>query len=135
MAADAGVLRAASRHATTGLSDGPIGAPTLQGADLKVGPYRTPRYVHARRSSTDAPACLAAAAFTLRLRDEMVDFEVYRTAGGRAAAGEPLYREPTDTTSSSIFAPFALMLTPFATLPGLQRKASGLPRPWPSLWH
>jgi hypothetical protein len=62
-------------------------------------------------------ACLAAAVFTLRLRDEMVDFEVYRTAGERAAAGEPLYREADGHFQFKYFAPFALMLAPFATLP------------------
>lgn len=67
--------------------------------------------------------CLAAAAFTLRIRHEMVDFEVYRTAGARAVAGEPLYRAADEHFQFKYFAASAFMFAPFAALPETAAKA------------
>lgn len=68
-------------------------------------------------------ACLAATAFTLRIRHEMVDFEVYRTAGARATAGEPLYRAADEHFQFKYFAASAFMFAPFAAMPETAAKA------------
>jgi alpha-1,2-mannosyltransferase len=67
--------------------------------------------------------CLAVVAFTSRVRNEMVDFEVYRTAGARAAAGEPLYRASDEHYQFKYFPPFAFVFTPLAALPATTAKA------------
>jgi hypothetical protein len=68
-------------------------------------------------------ACLGAATFTLRLRDELADFDVYRTAGARASVGEPLYRAADGHFQFKYFAPSAFMFVPFAAMPETPAKA------------
>jgi alpha-1,2-mannosyltransferase len=62
-------------------------------------------------------ACLATAAYAVRVRDKMPDFEVYRTAGARAAAGQPLYRASDEHYQFKYFPASAFVFTPFAALP------------------
>jgi hypothetical protein len=68
-------------------------------------------------------ACLAAVAFASRIRHEMVDFEVYRTAGARAAAGESLYRASDEHYQFKYFPASAFLFTPFAALPDTAARA------------
>ncbi len=69
-------------------------------------------------------ACLAYAAFTARIRYEMVDFEVYRTAGARAAAGDALYRASDEHYQFKYFPAVAFVFAPFAALPLAAAKAT-----------
>ena len=59
---------------------------------------------------------LAAVLFTVRVRREMVDFDVYRTAAIRATAGEPLYRTSDGHYQFKYLPAFALVMTPFGRL-------------------
>jgi Glycosyltransferase family 87 len=68
-------------------------------------------------------ACLAAVAFASRIRHEMVDFEVYRTAGARVAAGESLYRVSDEHYQFKYFPASAFLFTPFAALPDSAARA------------
>jgi alpha-1,2-mannosyltransferase len=68
-------------------------------------------------------ACLAAAAFTMRIRHEMVDFDVYRTAAIRATAGEPLYRASDEHYQFKYTPAFAFLFTPLAALPDAVARA------------
>ena len=70
-----------------------------------------------------ALAVLASAAFTYRARREMVDFDVYRVAGARAIAGEPLYRDADEHYRFKYFPASAFVFAPFALLPSLHAKA------------
>ena len=59
---------------------------------------------------------LALTAYNTRISREMVDFEVYRTAGRRAVAAEPLYR-PADGHYTFKYLPaFAVAMVPVAVL-------------------
>ncbi len=59
-------------------------------------------------------AALALAAYNLRVKDEMADFDVYRRAAVRALHAEPLY-QPADGHYQFKYLPvFALGMTPFA---------------------
>ncbi len=60
---------------------------------------------------------VAAVAFTRRSQREMYDFEVYRVAGVRAAAAEPLYRAEDGHWQFKYLPAFALAIAPLATLP------------------
>ena len=62
-------------------------------------------------------AAVAVAAFTRRSQREMYDFEVYRVAGVRAAAAEPLYRAEDGHWQFKYLPAFALAIAPLATLP------------------
>ena len=53
----------------------------------------------------------------------MVDFEVYRTAGARATAGESLYRATDEHYQFKYFPAFAFVFAPFAALPVPAAKA------------
>lgn len=53
----------------------------------------------------------------------MVDFEVYRTAGARATAGESLYRATDEHYQFKYFPAFAFVFVPFAALPVPAAKA------------
>jgi hypothetical protein len=68
-------------------------------------------------------ACLAAAAFTSRIRHGMPDFEVYRTAAARATSGEPLYRASDEHYQFKYFPVSAFLFAPFAPLPAGAAKA------------
>jgi hypothetical protein len=59
---------------------------------------------------------LAAAAYQTRIRKEMVDFGVYRTAAARARAAEPLYRVDDGHYQFKYLPAFALAMAPFAAL-------------------
>jgi hypothetical protein len=60
---------------------------------------------------------VAVAAFTRRSQREMYDFEVYRVAGVRAAAAEPLYRAEDGHWQFKYLPAFALAIAPLAMLP------------------
>jgi len=62
-------------------------------------------------------AVVAAAAFARRSQREMYDFEVYRVAGLRAAAAEPLYRAEDGHWQFKYLPAFALAVAPLAGLP------------------
>lgn len=62
-------------------------------------------------------AAVAVAAFTGRSHREMYDFEVYRVAGVRAAAAEPLYRAEDGHWQFKYLPAFALAVAPLTTLP------------------
>jgi hypothetical protein len=59
---------------------------------------------------------LAAVLFTTKIRTEMVDFGVYRTAGARAISAEPLYRSDDGHYQFKYLPAFALAMAPFARL-------------------
>jgi len=58
-----------------------------------------------------------AAVFTTRVSRKMPDFEVYYTAGARAAAAEPLYRESDGHYQFKYLPAFALFAAPVSKLP------------------
>ena len=57
------------------------------------------------------------AVFTTRVSRKMPDFEVYWTAGARAAASEPLYREEDGHFQFKYLPAFAVMAAPVAAMP------------------
>lgn len=57
---------------------------------------------------------IAGVVYQTRIRREMVDFEVYRTAGARAARAEPLYRATDGHYQFKYLPAFALAMTPFS---------------------
>src|SRR6478672_5028854 len=57
------------------------------------------------------------AVFTTRVSRKMPDFEVYRTAGARALAGEPLYRTEDGHFQFKYLPAFAVLASPLAKLP------------------
>jgi hypothetical protein len=57
------------------------------------------------------------AVFTTRVSRKMPDFEVYRTAGARAIAAEPLYRDSDGHFQFKYLPAFALLAAPLAKLP------------------
>lgn len=59
---------------------------------------------------------LALTAYNARISHEMVDFEVYRTAGRRAVAAEPLYREGDGHYTFKYLPAFAVAMAPVAIL-------------------
>jgi hypothetical protein len=59
---------------------------------------------------------LAAVIFTVRIRREMADFDVYRTAAIRATSAEPLYRESDGHYQFKYLPAFAIVMTPFGRL-------------------
>jgi hypothetical protein len=61
-------------------------------------------------------AVLALTAFNLRINREMADFEVYRTAGRRALAAEPLYQDGDGHYTFKYLPAFALAMAPAALL-------------------
>lgn len=67
---------------------------------------------------------LAAVIFTVRIRREMADFDVYRTAAIRATSAEPLYRESDGHYQFKYLPAFAMAMAPFAVLD--RETASGL---------
>ena len=68
-------------------------------------------------------ASLAATAYIVRVRERMVDFEVYRTAGARAALAEPLYQASDGHYQFKYFPAAAFLFTPLALLPAGIAKA------------
>ena len=71
------------------------------------------------------------AVFTTRVSRKMPDFEVYWTAGARAAAAQPLYRESDGHFQFKYLPAFALLAAPLAAMPlpaakGLWFAASGV---------
>ena len=70
-----------------------------------------------------AIAVLAAVLFTTRFSREMVDFDVYRTAAARAAAGEPLYRTSDGHYQFKYLPVFAIAMRPFARMDATLAKA------------
>jgi hypothetical protein len=65
----------------------------------------------------------AAMAYTARVRHEMVDFAVYRTAGARALDAAPLFRAEDGHYQFKYFPAFALAMMPFALAPPEAAKA------------
>lgn len=59
---------------------------------------------------------LALTAYNARIGREMADFEVYRTAGRRAVAAEPLYREGDGHYAFKYLPAFAVAMAPVAIL-------------------
>jgi hypothetical protein len=59
---------------------------------------------------------LAAVLFMTKIRSEMVDFGVYRTAAARAIAAEPLYRADDGHYQFKYLPAFALAMAPFAAI-------------------
>jgi hypothetical protein len=57
------------------------------------------------------------AVFTTRVSRKMPDFEVYRTAGARAAAAEPLYRADDGHFQFKYLPAFAIFAAPLAMMP------------------
>ena len=60
---------------------------------------------------------VAVVAFAKRSHKELHDFEVYRVAGARAAAGESLYRESDGHWQFKYLPAFAVAIAPLAQLP------------------
>ncbi len=60
---------------------------------------------------------VAVVAFAQRTHEELLDFEVYLTAGGRAAAGESLYRESDGHWQFKYLPAFAVAIAPLAKMP------------------
>ena len=57
------------------------------------------------------------AVFTTRVSRKMPDFEVYRTAGARALAAEPLYRADDGHFQFKYLPAFAIFAAPLAMVP------------------
>jgi hypothetical protein len=55
--------------------------------------------------------------FTVSVKDELLDFEVYRTAGARVVAGEPLYRVEDGHWQFKYLPAFAFAVAPLSLLP------------------
>ena len=68
-------------------------------------------------------AAIAVAAFTRRSQREMYDFDVYRVAGVRAAAAEPLYRAEDGHWQFKYLPAFALAIAPLAQVPPVAARA------------
>jgi hypothetical protein len=66
---------------------------------------------------------VATIAYAGRVRHEMVDFAVYRTAGGRAIEAAPLFRPDDGHYQFKYFPAFALAMTPLAVVPEEAAKA------------
>jgi hypothetical protein len=66
----------------------------------------------------------AVLAFTRRSHREMFDFEVYRVAGARAAAAEPLYRVEDGHWQFKYLPAFALAVAPLGQLPPVAARAA-----------
>ena len=66
---------------------------------------------------------VAAVVFVQRSHREMADFEVYRVAGARAAAGETLYRESDEHWQFKYLPAFAMAVAPLAQLPPVAARA------------
>jgi len=66
---------------------------------------------------------VAAVVFVQRSHREMFDFEVYRVAGARAAAGETLYRESDGHWQFKYLPAFALVVAPLAQVPPVAARA------------
>src|SRR5215472_9682140 len=64
-----------------------------------------------------------AALFTTKVSRRMPDFEVYWTAGSRAIAAQPLYREEDGHYQFKYLPAFALLAVPLAMLPPPVAKA------------
>jgi hypothetical protein len=63
-------------------------------------------------------------AYAGRVRHEMVDFAVYRTAGARAIDAAPLFREDDGHYQFKYFPAFALAMVPFGATPEPFAKAA-----------
>lgn len=59
---------------------------------------------------------LALTAYNTRISSEMVDFEVYRNAGRRVVAAEPLYRESDGHYAFKYLPAFAVAMVPMAVI-------------------
>jgi hypothetical protein len=71
-----------------------------------------------------AVIALASVMYVVRVRSEMVDFDVYRTAGQRALQAEPLYRADDGHYQFKYLPAFALAMAPFAWVgPAVARAA------------
>jgi Glycosyltransferase family 87 len=66
---------------------------------------------------------LAAGLYNTRIKREMVDFDVYRTAAERALGAEPLYREADGHYQFKYLPAFALGMVPFALVDHEAAKA------------
>jgi hypothetical protein len=66
---------------------------------------------------------VTATLYGTKIRQEMVDFEVYRTAGRRALAAEPLYRPSDEHFQFKYLPAFALAMAPFALIDAEAAKA------------
>src|SRR5215211_9315829 len=64
------------------------------------------------------------AAFTTRVSRKMPDFEVYRTAGQRALAAEPLYRAEDGHYQFKYLPAFAIFAAPAAMVPAPAAKGA-----------
>ena len=64
-----------------------------------------------------------AALFNTRVAQKMSDFEVYRTAGARAIARQPLYRESDGHYQFKYLPAFAVLVSPAAAVPERIAKA------------
>jgi hypothetical protein len=67
---------------------------------------------------------VAVVGFARRSQREMYDFEVYRVAGVRAAAAEPLYRVEDGHWQFKYLPAFALAIAPLAQLPPVAARAA-----------
>ena len=61
--------------------------------------------------------------YVIRVHEEMVDFEVYRTAADRALDAEPLYRPADGHYQYKYFPAFAVVMAPFAVVPDQVARA------------
>jgi hypothetical protein len=66
---------------------------------------------------------IAAVLFVTRIRSEMVDFSVYRTAAARAIAAQPLYQGDDGHYQFKYLPAFAMAMAPFASLDREAAKA------------
>jgi alpha-1,2-mannosyltransferase len=82
---------------------------------------RAERQLAERRTLRAAAGVLIAAAavwvFVVKAAGRMPDFQVYWTAGSRAARAEPLYRTADEAYQFKYFPAFAVMAIPLAAIP------------------
>ena len=67
---------------------------------------------------------VAAVLFARRSHREMLDFEVYRVAGARAAAAQPLYRADDGHWQFKYLPAFALAMAPLAQVPPVAARGA-----------
>lgn len=77
-----------------------------------------------RKALTALLVAVAAGCFVLKASSEMRDFEVYWTAGARAARAEPLYRAEDGHFVFKYLPAFAVLAVPAGLLPLAAAKAS-----------
>jgi hypothetical protein len=77
-----------------------------------------------KRAAAAVLVAVAALLFAVKISGKMADFEVYRRAGARALAAEPLYRTEDEHYQLKYLPAFAILAIPAALLPSTAARAA-----------